>query len=439
MVRSFSNRLFGGVCGGFASTFPLNAWLWRLIFVILTLVTFGAGALWYLALWWILPLDSPLRTRDGSALTGFIGIILGIAFIGLWFSRNALGIAEAYWGIAFLILSLVFLLKQVFTGRSQNILIGLVLVAIPTVFLLQQYDVLQAGVEDILLRSAPALLVFFGLMIALRYRVKFASLIALIVSIALVAGLATFAFSSRVDVVSTDNQVTYLIPNSDDNDQATISDDITTLALTIDTADTAVTITANEQNDMIEANFVGSNNSEIDIIYSEDDGVSQVQIAEVQRSDFPLLQDIGRGELTIELPADLGIFLTFTAGQANTVSIDMGALELERLTFNVADGDVLVRLPNYNPQSPSVAESNGTWTVQNGSLQVLAPQDLGLRFAVNRSRNAEPSGFDDLIYQLLLEGDNFVLASRQFDNVEQQMQFNVDVSGGRFTLDNADG
>lgn len=437
MVRSFSNRIFGGVCGGIASNLPFNAWIWRLIFIVLALVTSGASAIWYVALWWLLPLESPLRQRDGGAVTGFIGILVGIAILGLWFARSQLDIIGAYWGIAFLILAMIFLLKQIVTGRTQNIALGLVAVAVPIVALLQHYDVLQAGAIDILLRSAPAVLVFLGLMIALRYRVRFGSWIALIVSVALVAGLVSFAFSSRVDVVSTDNELVTLIPNDDDHDLSAISDNITTLGLTVNTDDTDVTITVNEQARVIESNFVGSNNSEIIITYSEEGDVASAQIIERQANDFPLLQDIGRGELVVEIPTDIAVFLTFNGGRSELVSLDMGELNLERLSFTVADGDVLVRLPVYQPLSPSVVDSNGTWDVQAGDLRVITSPELGTRFAFERATNAEPSGFDNLNYQLLLEGSDYILATRQYDNLDAQMQFRVSVSG-RFSLESAE-
>jgi phage shock protein PspC (stress-responsive transcriptional regulator) len=59
--RSVTNRWFGGVCGGLAVSTGMEAWIWRLLFV-LALCT-GFGFLVYIALWIFVPLDSsqPLR------------------------------------------------------------------------------------------------------------------------------------------------------------------------------------------------------------------------------------------------------------------------------------------------------------------------------------------------------------------------------------------
>lgn len=436
MNRSFSNRLFGGVCGGFANTLPFNAWIWRLIFILLTLATMGVGALVYVMMWWLLPLDSPLQRTSGGAITGLISLLLAIGLVGAWFARETLTISDSYWSLAFLVLAIVFLLKQVFTGRWQNVSFGLVALAIPIVLLLRDYNVLADGLLDILERSWAAILVFLGLAITLRDRVRFGSWIALIISGLLVVGLASFAYSSRVDVVSESNQLALTIPNEDEHELTAIGEEVTTLVVNVTTLDTDVVISVSDTGErLIEGAFVGSNNSQIDTNYNEDGSIATMQLTEVQASDFPRLEDVGRGSLNLQIPPDIAFGLTFNGGRAETVTLDMGELNLESLFVELDEGDVLIRLPEYQPLSPSVVESNGVWLVRDGNLDVLVPSELGVRLSFARTSNAEPTGFDDLAYQLLLEGDDFVLASRQFDNLDAQVRYRVDLSGGRFNLE----
>lgn len=54
--RSRSERWLGGVCGGLARATGVEAWIWRLLFALLTLFG-GAGALVYLLLWLVVPLE----------------------------------------------------------------------------------------------------------------------------------------------------------------------------------------------------------------------------------------------------------------------------------------------------------------------------------------------------------------------------------------------
>ncbi|WP_288381281.1 PspC domain-containing protein [uncultured Massilia sp.] len=55
MRRSRRDRWLAGVCGGLSETFGMDIYAWRLVFILLTLVTSGAGALAYLALWIFVP------------------------------------------------------------------------------------------------------------------------------------------------------------------------------------------------------------------------------------------------------------------------------------------------------------------------------------------------------------------------------------------------
>lgn len=55
MRRSRRDRWLAGVCGGLSDAFGMDIYAWRLVFVLLTLVTSGLGALAYLALWIFVP------------------------------------------------------------------------------------------------------------------------------------------------------------------------------------------------------------------------------------------------------------------------------------------------------------------------------------------------------------------------------------------------
>lgn len=89
MRRSFDDRIFGGVCGGLQAATRLDAWWWRLGFVLLTLFSQGVGLLAYLLLWWLLPAASPtLRVRVG--LNGLLAWGLALSVVIGYFLRAAL-------------------------------------------------------------------------------------------------------------------------------------------------------------------------------------------------------------------------------------------------------------------------------------------------------------------------------------------------------------
>ncbi len=54
--RSRDDRWLGGVCGGLARATAVDAWIWRLLFTLLTLCA-GSGALLYVLMWILVPDD----------------------------------------------------------------------------------------------------------------------------------------------------------------------------------------------------------------------------------------------------------------------------------------------------------------------------------------------------------------------------------------------
>jgi phage shock protein PspC (stress-responsive transcriptional regulator) len=53
--RSRGDRWLGGVCGGLNGVLGLESWVWRLVFVLFTILTSGFGALVYLLMWIFVP------------------------------------------------------------------------------------------------------------------------------------------------------------------------------------------------------------------------------------------------------------------------------------------------------------------------------------------------------------------------------------------------
>jgi phage shock protein PspC (stress-responsive transcriptional regulator) len=63
-LRSSSDRMVAGVCGGLAEEFGLPPTVVRLGFVLLTLFSFGTGLLLYLVLWVVMPEAGRREARE---------------------------------------------------------------------------------------------------------------------------------------------------------------------------------------------------------------------------------------------------------------------------------------------------------------------------------------------------------------------------------------
>ena len=117
MYRSFSDRVLGGVCGGLGALLPLNAWGFRLIFLVLAIVTLGAFALLYLTLWMAIPQQTPAGRQRGGAGLFLLTIILTVATGAgwlMWANGGVRGPAgdPVYWAGMLLLVTGVFFLRQ---------------------------------------------------------------------------------------------------------------------------------------------------------------------------------------------------------------------------------------------------------------------------------------------------------------------------------------
>ncbi len=84
--RSFTDRVFAGVCGGLATSTKISAWTLRALFVVLSLASLGIFAVVYVLLWWLVPLESPLERRGGFPV--ILVLLLIIAAFATWFARQ---------------------------------------------------------------------------------------------------------------------------------------------------------------------------------------------------------------------------------------------------------------------------------------------------------------------------------------------------------------
>lgn len=114
MLRSFTDRVFGGVCGGMAAALRWNSWALRALFVLLTLVSGGAFALVYLLLWWIVPQESLTFRRRGFPTV--IALLLAALTLAAWFGRDMLRAPSGeplFWAGAAVLVSAVFFIRQI--------------------------------------------------------------------------------------------------------------------------------------------------------------------------------------------------------------------------------------------------------------------------------------------------------------------------------------
>ncbi len=119
MLRSFTDRVFAGVCGGLGAALRVNPWVIRVLFALLTLLSLGAFAVVYLLLWWIVPAQSFVERKRGfptifallliiMVSAGYVVVTYNLAPLPVTFPAGV----SPFWVLAAVVLSGVFFLRQ---------------------------------------------------------------------------------------------------------------------------------------------------------------------------------------------------------------------------------------------------------------------------------------------------------------------------------------
>ena len=306
--------------------------------------------------------------------------------------------------------------------RQTNILLGLVVFGVAAVYLLRALQVVPDGIYDVFLRALPALLVLFGLSVLLRGRVPLSSLIALVLSGALVAGVVYAAFNNRAMQQRQDLQQAI---------EQSLPEGLTLLRVRIQTLATDVDIVrAPEGAAAISGRFVGSTESRVTAeLVDGGDTTATFTVIEDRPSPFPLLAAIGRGTLRIALPPGVALDVEFRGEQGNA-TLNMDGMALERLNVDLVSGDATITLPAYDPLGTPPNENLGTLAARNGNISVIVPNEVGGRFELNRAGSGIRPEYPDTY--LYLDGD--ILEARTIESAAIVLQYAVTAPRGLIRL-----
>jgi hypothetical protein len=308
-------------------------------------------------------------------------------------------------------------------GRRTNFFLGLVPAIVALLLLLRAFDVFSNGIDDIMIRSWPLLLVILGLVLLLRERITAGSFIALVISGALIAGIVTAAYSMHRNDARTDQRVA--INESVDAQTAL-------LVINVETLDTDVEIrTLETDTETVEGEFVGSLASEVSFNCVQGE-VAECTFTELKPDGFPPLDAVGRGSLSLRIPDELPVAVAF-AGTEGNATFDLNDAQLERIAVELQSGDVLLTVPAYQPQSPSAINDPGRLILANGDLTVVVPANVNARLGFDR----RGSGIDPQYPTDYIEQRNTVdgLLRRDVENGSITLEYDILIPRGQLRLD----
>ncbi len=305
--------------------------------------------------------------------------------------------------------------------RRTNFLFGLALLAVALVLVLRALDLIPPGIYDLIARAWPALLVLGGLAIFLRERVRFGSLLALVVSAALVGGVAAYAFSIRAVQERDGYQMAIA--------QA-IGGNITLLRVQVDTGSTEVELVRALTERQVTGQFVGSTESQVSVDYTEaGDSTATLIVRETQPNPYPLLEAIGRGRLRLELPPGVALDVDFQ-GANGQASLNLSGLAIERLNMDLRLGDALVTLPAYDPQASPEDAVLGVLAARDGDVTLFVPDTVAARLELAGGSGLAPQ-YDAGLYNLLANG---VLEARNYDTFSIKLRYVIEAPRGQVSL-----
>lgn len=309
------------------------------------------------------------------------------------------------------------------TQRRTNFVWGLVLLALSLAVVLHAAQVIPDGIYDLITRAWPALLVLAGLSIFLRPRITLGSGIALILSSALVAVVVPLAFSTRAEQQREDYRETL---------QQTINPNVTLLRLRLTTLTTNLELLPTLNTDRsVTGEFIGSTESSVEVSYAEEGTSATLSVDERQATQFPLLENIGRGALRLELPTDLALDVELL-GTNGTIRLNMSGLAVERLNLDLQQGSAIVTLPAYKPLGSPPTESLGTLAVRNGDITLFIPLEVAARLELNRANSGITPIYDEAVYNYLV-GD--VLEARSIQTADIVVRYTITAPQGRIRVE----
>lgn len=296
--------------------------------------------------------------------------------------------------------------------RRTNLLWGMLSVVIAVIILLRQFDVVPDGLYDLFVRAWPALLVIVGLSALLRSRIPFANIAAVVLSLVLVGVLALTSYSTRATEERTDQQLPIAQP---------VSPDMTLLEISLETLATEIEIESGERAEGLTGVFVGSTESQITVEYAENttDSRASFIVREVRPNQFPVLEAVGRGRLRLQIPAEIPVALVL-AGADGSITLNLSDLALERLTVLAEAGNVVLTLPDYTPLSPNAGEIPNEIRAPAGDIALFTPQDLPVRFELQRGPGSPAPLYEDTAYRYLA---NDVLEARTYEDADARLEY----------------
>lgn len=307
--------------------------------------------------------------------------------------------------------------------RRTNPVWGLVALGLAAFVVANALGYVPSGLVDLVQRAWPALLVLAGLSFLLRGRLPLGSLIALLATAGLVAGVAFTAYSQRAGQQRTENHqlIAQALPES-----------LSLLRVRVQTLLTDVELLGVPAGGAVNGEFTGSSDNAVEVSFEQlADNSASLMVRETRSSAFPSLETVGRGTMRLELPSNVPLDIELV-GDDGDILLNLDGVALERLNVRVTRGDIVTTIPDYAPTLVAANASNGTLQTNSGDLVITIPAAVSARLELNRGGSGIEPLYDANVYNYLV-GD--VLEARDIVTADKVVRYTLTALNGRIRVE----
>jgi Putative adhesin len=292
------------------------------------------------------------------------------------------------------------------SARRLSIVWPLLIVAAAVVWLLYALGTLPSAIGDLIMRAWPVVLVLVGLMLFLGRRVRFGNVLAIALCAILVGGVVSTAYSQQSSKVRTESRKSFNQPV----EAATTN---VKIAIAMQFSDVEV---LPGDGTAITGEFAGSRDSQLISDFQVDGSTGTFTLSDAQSSAIPSLEGVGKGKLTLHVPAGLVLDQISVSAREGDILLDASTTTVKTLSVTTGGGNVTVKLPDKSGLIGDIKTGRG-----NAVLEVPKTIAANMSLRGTGATNAEYNAADYVL------DVNRVLISKRAP--EPQMQITVEASG----------
>ncbi|HRE46664.1 MAG TPA: hypothetical protein PLD47_02985 [Aggregatilineales bacterium] len=282
---------------------------------------------------------------------------------------------------------------------------GVVILGAAFVWLLASLNRLPPVMGDLLGRGYPAILIMLGLMLLIGRRVRFGNALAVGLTGIFVVGVAVIAYNRQSGEFRED----YSEPIA-----FTVLPEIRTITATVTMGRTEITIKPAPAGDRrITGIFTGSLESLVTADFQVSGTTATFTLIERSRSAVPLLDQVGRGRLTLFLPEGTTFETLTVIGTDGDIGFEGETLAFRGVSLRTGQGSIKATFPAL----PGVI---GDLIAPRGAVQITIPSTIAAQIAL-RGGGASTPHFPNERYTLRI--DNVLVPK-----TDAQMQVTIEGS-----------